>query len=96
MSYTTDFFLKARRELIEASKWYDEKQPGLGEQFEQEVFKKIDQIQLNPLQYQLKKRFREARTDVFPYLLVYKIVENRNLIVIISVFHTSRHPKNKI
>jgi plasmid stabilization system protein ParE len=95
MSYIVGFFLKANSELAEAVKWYDEKQPGLGEEFEQEVFRKIDLILSNPLHYPQKRKFREAKIDVFPYLLVYKIIERKNMIVIVSVFHTSRHPKRK-
>jgi plasmid stabilization system protein ParE len=95
MSYSVDFFRKARLELFEARVYYEERVPGLGKRFKEEVFRKIDLIKSNPLHYPLKNGFHEAQTDTFPFLLVYKVVESQKLIVIVSVFHTSRHPKKK-
>ncbi len=96
MNYTIDLSLKARQELANASKWYDEKLEGLGEEFEREFFRKTDLIQSNPLHYPLKGKYRETTTDTFPYLIVFKIDQKKNIILIVSVFHTSRHPKKKI
>ncbi|WP_299584574.1 type II toxin-antitoxin system RelE/ParE family toxin [Mucilaginibacter sp.] len=95
MSYAVDLFLKARKELFETREWYEEKQPGLGKRFEDEVFRKIYLIQNNPLHYPSKNGFREIRIDVFPYLLVYKVVKSSNMIFIVTTFHMSRHPKRK-
>src|SRR6201995_5756710 len=95
MNYTVELSLKARQELTKASEWYDEKLDGLGEEFELEFFRKTDLIQSNPLHYPLKGRYRETLTERFPYLIVYKIDQKRNIILIVSVFHTSRPPKRK-
>ena len=67
MSFTIQFSIKARTELAEAATWYEERQYGLGQRFEDEVFKKIDLIEANPLHYQKRKKFREALVDAFPY-----------------------------
>lgn len=93
MKYIIDVSIRARQELADASKWYDEQQLSLGEQFEEEVLKKFDLIQSNPLHYPFKKRFHEALIGTFPFIVVYKIIKYR--IVIVSIFHTSRHPKKK-
>jgi len=93
--YLIELSPKAEKEIIDASEWYEEDRVGLGEQFEKEVFRKIILISANPLQYPLKKRMHEANTDKFPYLIVYRINENRKIILIVSVFHTSRHPRKK-
>jgi plasmid stabilization system protein ParE len=95
MNYTVALLFKARQEIFEGWKWYEEQQEGLGYRFEDEVFRKIELIEANPLQYPLKKRAREVITDKFPYLIVYRINKSRKLIMIVSVFHTSRHPKKK-
>ena len=95
MSYTVDLSLKARLELFEARLWYEEQQQGLGKRLKDDVFRKIDLIQNNPLHYPLKNGLREAETDVFLYLIVYKIVKSKNLIFIVSVFHMKQHPKKK-
>jgi plasmid stabilization system protein ParE len=95
MVYVVELSPKAEKEFIKAFEWYEDEQLGLGEKFEAELFKKIDFIAANPLHYPLKKKNREANTDVFPYMVVYRIHEKRKMIVVISIFHTSRHPRRK-
>jgi plasmid stabilization system protein ParE len=95
MIYTVDLLFKARQEIFEGWKWYEEQQAGLGDWFEEEVFRKIALIAANPLHYPVKKGTHEVTTDTFPYLIVYRVNKNLNLIMIVSVFHTSRDPKKK-
>lgn len=95
MTYTVEMSPKAEKELYQAWAWYEDEQPGLGIRFEKEFFRKIGLIQSNPLHYPLKKELREAMMETFPYLLVYKVSERKNMILIVSVFHMSRHPKKK-
>lgn len=56
---------------------------------------KLELIQNNPFHYPIKNGFHETLVDKFPYLIIYKIIESRNIIYVSSVFHTSRHPKRK-
>jgi plasmid stabilization system protein ParE len=86
---------KAQNEIIEAWEWYEEKQPGLGDRFKDEVAKKIRAVVTNPLYYPLKGRYREAQTDVFPFLIVFKFDAKASLVFIVSVFHMKRHPRKK-
>ncbi|HWD88115.1 MAG TPA: type II toxin-antitoxin system RelE/ParE family toxin [Mucilaginibacter sp.] len=86
---------KAKLEIIEAWEWYEDQRTGLGDQFVAEVEKKIIFIRNNPLHYPAKGKYREAQIDIFPFLIVYKLDKAQNIIQIISVFHTSRHPKKK-
>lgn len=95
MNYKVDLLFKARQEIFEGWKWYEKQETGLGYRFEDEVFKKIALIEKNPLHYPFKKKAREALIDNFPFLIVYRINKSHKLIMIISVFHTSRHPKKK-
>ena len=95
MNYTVDLLFKARQEIFESWVWYEEQEDGLGDRFEDAVFEKIALIAANPLHYPLKKGTYEANTDKFPFLIVYRINKRRKLIMIVSVFHTSRHPKKK-
>ena len=94
----SDTFLqlpKAQKEILDAWEWYEDQQVGLGDNFKQELAKKIALIVNDPWHYPLKGKFHEAKTDIFPFLIIYKIVKSRKMIVIISVFHTSRHPGKK-
>lgn len=77
MNYNVDLLFKARQEIFDGWKWYEEEQPGLGDRFEDEVFRKIDLIAANPLHYPLKKGTREVVTDKFPYLIVYRINKSK-------------------
>lgn len=94
--YRIEILVKARRELLEAWEWYEDRQEGLGDRFRNEVFEKISQIEKTPERYpERKKSFREARIDVFPYLVIYKIAKRKKIIAVVSIFHTSRSPKKK-
>ncbi|HTH83229.1 MAG TPA: type II toxin-antitoxin system RelE/ParE family toxin [Mucilaginibacter sp.] len=95
MSYVIELSPKAEKELVETFNWYENEQLGLGEKFEIEFFRKISLIEANPLQYPVKKKMHETNTGKFPFLIVYRINESRKKILIISIFHTSRHPKKK-
>ena len=86
---------KAQKEIIDAWKWYEEQQPGLGDRFKYEVRKKIASIVENHLHYPLKGKYREAQTDVFPYLIIFRFDKKADMIFVVSVFHMSRHPKKK-
>jgi plasmid stabilization system protein ParE len=95
MNYTVDLIIKARQEIFESWVWYEEQQTGLGERFEADVFRKIHLIAKNPLHYPQKGKYHECNADVFPYLIVFRLNQRKRLITVISVFHTSRHPKKK-
>ena len=86
---------KAQKEILDAWEWYEEQRLGLGDQFKDEVIKKIRAVVENPLHYQLKGKYREAQTDIFPYLIVFRFDKKADMIFIVSVFHTSRNPKRK-
>ncbi|MDB5156461.1 MAG: plasmid stabilization system [Mucilaginibacter sp.] len=79
--------------MQKSATWYDEKQPGLGERFLQEVIKTLRLIETNPLHYEEKfsKRFRFALVHVFPFVIVFRI--KNQTVIVNAVFHTSRNPK---
>jgi plasmid stabilization system protein ParE len=87
---------KAQAEILDAWEWYEERQNGLGERFKHEVHRKVLQITKNPLLYQLKDKYREAQIDVFPYLIVFDFDETDDIVLIVSVFHMSRNPADKL
>ncbi|GAB3417258.1 type II toxin-antitoxin system RelE/ParE family toxin [Niabella aquatica] len=96
MTYTYEILLKARKELLEAWEWYEDRQDGLGDRFKSQVYQKIEQLVKTPDRYpERKKSFREVKIDVFPYLLIYKIARRKKVVTIVSIFHTSRNPHKK-
>jgi toxin ParE1/3/4 len=70
--------------------------PGLAKKFLSEVDHYLDLIARNPLQFEIKfsYRYRFAVLNIFPYFIVYRIEEDKKLVYVISVFHTSRNPVN--
>ncbi len=96
MTYTIEFLLKARLELIEAWEWYEDRQPGLGDRFKNEVYNCIRIIEQHPERYpERRKNYNEALVKVFPCLVIYRIHKRKKSVAIVSVFHTSRNPKKK-
>lgn len=96
MSYSIELLLRARQELLAAWEWYEDKQPGLGDRFKEQVFKSIFDIEKYPERYPERiKNYREASVKIFPYLIIYRIRKRNKLIAVISIFHTRRNPRKK-
>lgn len=96
MKFTVEILLKAQTELSESSKWYNMRLEGLGERLVTSVLNKINSISNNPFIYPNKKLdLRECKVDDFPFLIVYRVNDEKNLITIYSIFHTSRRPGKK-
>lgn len=92
-NFESKLSLKAEKEILNVWLWYEERKQGLGDQFTTEVRDTIVKIEKNPEHYHYINRvkdFREARLEVFLYLIVFKIDRAKSLIRIVSVFHTAR------
>ena len=96
MSFKPVLLDRARHELIEAWEWYEDKQTGLGDKFTKEVYDSINHIANHPKHFPERKRpYRESVVKIFPYVIIYRILEKEKLIAISSIFHTSRNPRKK-
>ncbi len=94
MIYKAILQARAIKELLEAWTWYEEKQVGLGDRFENEVYKSLKEVERHPKRYHERKQsFRSKKIKTFPYLIIYLIEEKEKLILISSIFHTSRNPE---
>lgn len=88
---------KAIEEMDLSHDYYEEKRIGLGDEFVEEIFETIKYIQRFPLHFNMfDKEYRQAKINRFPFLIVYEFEKEDNIVVIISVFHASRNPENKI
>jgi len=96
MSYKIRFYSRAEKDYLDAFDWYQSCLEGLGERFEESVEKRIKDILNTPLIYPNKSfDCRECKIGDFPYLIVYKVDVRLELVTIVSIYHTSRHPKRK-
>ncbi len=91
MNYVLVFRLEARKELDEVYIWYESQQPGLGDDFLEQVEGVLDRICQMPESYPAV--YRDIRRSIvrrFPYTIYYRIVSSR--VIITAVFHGRRDP----
>ena len=83
---------EAEAEMTDAFDWYENRAPGLGNDFLLCVDAVLNAILRNPASFPRVHRIvRRALTRRFPYEIFF--VEDDERIVIVSVFHARRNPK---
>lgn len=95
--FIVELLTEAESELTDACQWYEDKQPGLAKRFLSEIDKYLTLISKNPFHFPLRfsERYRFASLSIFPFVIVFKIDEERQIVYVNSIFHTSRNP-NKL
>jgi plasmid stabilization system protein ParE len=79
-------------DIINAAEWYDDQQPGLGDEFVSEVDAVIKSLPANPYLHGIRfADVRYARLKRFKNYGVYYFIWQDEVIVF-SVFHGSLHP----
>jgi hypothetical protein len=67
----------------------------LGDQFLKAVKASVDKIRLNPRQYPKRhKNVRAARVINFPFIIHF--LEGEEALIVLSVYHTKRNPKQVV
>lgn len=91
MSLTVVLRAAARKEFDEAADWYDGQQAGSGKRFTAAVGKVFQLVSDFPRIGTLVHRdIRRVVVQKYPYCVYYR--ERHQMIVVTSVFHTSRDP----
>lgn len=87
-----ELYDEALAEMAGAIEYYDEQREGLGAQFREAIEATLSSIQERPFSYPVTtgSNVRRVVMNRFPFVIVYR-VEN-DMIVVVSVFHTSRNP----
>jgi toxin ParE1/3/4 len=88
---------EARAELRSAALWYDERRPGLGDEFIAEVSAALDRIGEAPESYPAWTRtraaaplIRKATIQRFPYLIAFE--KHAQHLLVLAVAHAKRRP----
>ncbi len=94
-SYKIIILEQAISEIAESCLYYNKKVPGLGLEFEEEIFQLLEIIKYNPYLFPIKfAHIHEAVVTRFPFVINYEVSEKQ--IIVSSIFHTKRHPDKKI
>jgi len=90
---TIEFHPHTASELNNAKAHYNQKRPGLGDEFRSEVYGAIDRISDNPRQYQIIERdIRRCLIHRFPYSIYFKIIGTQTIRILV-IRHHKRHPR---
>ncbi len=94
MKYELIIRNEAELEIIDAVKYYETKQKGLGKRFLMHLQTYLDRIQTYPEHFYIKRKpYREAFIKKFPYLIIYELTENK--VIVYAVFNTYQNPIKK-
>ena len=87
-----EFHRLAAKEYREASQWYDERSAIAADRFRSGVALAVQRISSNPNSLpRLAKHYRWARIHHFPYMLVFRM-RNEHEAIVLALAHTSRRP----
>ena len=83
---------EAQQDVDEAYSWYEDRRPGVGEEFLGCVDGCLQAICRMPELYaKVHEEYRRALVRRFPYAIFYESVGGK--VFVYSIFHTSRDPK---
>lgn len=94
MGFKIFFTERAQRNIDEAIDFYEFKSENLGYRFYSDVTETLKYIMANPELFPVKEApFRECPLSTFPFVIIYDFFDD--VIVIASVFNTSKNPGKK-
>ena len=78
-------------EIAAAVRWYREIDPELAERFLAEIYRGIGKVRDAPQHYRIVDApYRRMLCDVFPYRIVFEIIEDLQSVHIVAVTHQMR------
>ena len=94
MQYDVIITGDAENDIEQASDWYENIQFGLGTKFVLSIKKSLQLLLNNPFTFAtVYLEIRKVNTKKFPYSIYYQVNENKNLITVFAVIHSSRNDK---
>lgn len=93
MSFAVRKLPLVEQDALEAAIWYDERQPGLGDEFLNEVDRAVEALSESPLLHRIRfADVRRAPVHRFKFYGIYYTVHERE-VLILAIFHGRRHPR---
>lgn len=94
--YTNSFRQRALKEYAESTVWYKQHSLKAAENFVATIENTIIAITQSPYSFKNSyRKFYEAKTNKYPFSIVYFIDESKQIIVLASLFHKKRNPTKK-
>lgn len=92
MTYTLRFLREVEEDVITGYAWYEEKSPGLGEEFLRMFYACAGDLPRNPLLYRkVYSEFRRCLLRRFPYAIYFMVKGDQ--IIVVGLFHCARDPR---
>ena len=92
MIYSLRFLPELEEDLLAGYFWYEEKMPGLGEEFLRIFYACCGDLSRNGFLYKkVHGEFRRCLLRRFPYAVYYRIEESE--IIVFGLFHCARDPR---
>ena len=84
---------RAQEELHQAISYYAELEvSGLTEKFIQSFEESLNLLEINPY-FQIKQPpYRACKMKRFPFILLFRIIEESNIVALESIFHSAQDP----
>ena len=92
---TIKLLKRAEFELTDSAEWYEKQQVGLSDKFLREIDGTLQIISTNPKLYSKKYNtyLQFAPLKKFPFVIVHWYNEKIDTVIVTSIFHTKRNPK---
>ena len=97
MSWRVEFAPAVEQDVAEAADWYENRQPGLGTEFIEEIIRVWDALADNPLlncRRHPTKNIRWRYPERFPYRVIYEVNESEQIVKVSAVLHAARHDRH--
>jgi toxin ParE1/3/4 len=90
MSFSIRIDRRAVEDIQQSVDYYEEKQPGLGRLFEQELNRQINKLKTSPFFQVRYDKVRCIPLHTFSHMIHFTVDETKNIVSVRAVFHTSR------
>lgn len=84
----------ALQDVQDAVDYYDNQSIGLGEKFEAELNEFLIALEYNPFFQNRYETIRCLPLNKFPFMVHFSVLEEKQLVIVHAVFHTSLNPEN--
>jgi toxin ParE1/3/4 len=95
MTHRVSLRVAARADLQEAYDWYDERCPGLGDEFLAAIAETLLRLETNPEEFPVYYRgFRRVLTRRFPYKLFFRT--EGNSVIVFRILHGAQDYRRRL